>query len=158
MRLIAILEAIVMAALVALFSYIVGITFVQVILRYVFGNSLPWVDETSRYAFIWLVFLAAALATRRAQHIAITVIDDTWPTMRTPLLVLGDVAMILFAGIIGYGGLGLMAVNTTTTAPATGWSMAAVQTILPLFGGLTALFALAHLADMALQRRRAVGS
>ncbi|MCF3932735.1 TRAP transporter small permease [Acuticoccus sp. M5D2P5] len=153
MRLVAVLERVVTAVLVMLFAYIVGINFLQVLLRYLFSNALPWVDETARYAFIWLVFLAGALATRKAQHIAITVIDDTWPATRTPLLVLGDLAMIVFAAIIGTGGLGLMAVNTTTTAPATGWSMAHIQAILPIFGVLTAIFALAHLAELALSRR-----
>jgi len=46
----------------------VVVIFVQVIARYVLKVALPWTEEFARYAFIWLIFLANALAERRKEH------------------------------------------------------------------------------------------
>ena len=34
------------------------IIFIQVIMRYVFQNSLTWSEELARYMFVWLVYFA----------------------------------------------------------------------------------------------------
>jgi TRAP-type C4-dicarboxylate transport system permease small subunit len=152
-RLIDWLERRVAACVVLLVGFFVGATFLQVVLRYGFASSLPWVGEATRYAFIWVVFLASVIAIRRGQHIAITVLEEIAPrSVRFGLLVLADLAMIAFAAVVGIGGAGLVALNVGTTAPATGWSMAHVQLILPLFGILASLFALVHLAELVLGR------
>lgn len=140
------LEQAVLGVIGALFLFFVSAMFLQVILRYGFSHSLGWVDELSRYAFIWLVFLAAAAAARHGTHIAITIIEDlVAPSMRRGLMILADLMLIAFAVLVGYGGYQLMQLNWTTTSPASGLPIAWVQLILPLFGILTALFATAHL-------------
>jgi TRAP-type C4-dicarboxylate transport system permease small subunit len=144
------LEQAVLGVIGALFLFFVSVTFLQVILRYGFSHSLAWVDELSRYAFIWLVFLAAAAAARHGTHIAITIIEDlVAPSMRRGLMILADLMLIAFAVLVGYGGYQLMQLNWTTTSPASGLPIAWVQLILPLFGILTALFATAHLWQIA---------
>lgn len=45
--------------------------FLQVFFRYVIGAPLFWSEEISRYAFIWVVFIGAALATKRGSHIGV---------------------------------------------------------------------------------------
>lgn len=50
---------------------IVAITFLQVLLRYVFGNPLSWGEELSRYIFVWITFLGAAVAFARDTHIRV---------------------------------------------------------------------------------------
>ncbi|MBL8832521.1 MAG: TRAP transporter large permease subunit [Rhodospirillales bacterium] len=60
-------EAVALAALV-------GTNFVallQVFCRYVLNSALSWPEEMARFAFVWFVFLGAALVTRRARHITI---------------------------------------------------------------------------------------
>ena len=144
------LEQAVLGVIGALFLFFVAAMFLQVILRYGFSHSLGWVDELSRYAFIWLVFLAAAAAARHGTHIAITIIEDlVAPSMRRGLMILADLMLIAFAVLVGYGGYQLMQLNWTTTSPASGLPIAWVQLILPLFGILTALFATAHLWQIA---------
>lgn len=55
--------AILMALIVAVSSNVIG--------RAVFNHSLPWVDELARMLFIWLVFMGAAAAFARYEHIAV---------------------------------------------------------------------------------------
>jgi len=52
-----------------LFLITIGI-FVQVLLRYVFSVAFIWGEELSLFAFIWCVFLGAAVNTRRRSHFA----------------------------------------------------------------------------------------
>ncbi len=49
----------------------VAVIFMQVIMRYVFNNSLTWSEELARYLFIWQVLLAASVATRKNIQIRI---------------------------------------------------------------------------------------
>ncbi len=55
----------VLAALLAIIT--IGI-FVQVCLRYLFSVAFIWGEELSLFAFIWCVFLGAAVNTRRRSH------------------------------------------------------------------------------------------
>ena len=143
------LERITAALAVLIFAFFVLATFCQVILRYVFSDSLGWVDEASRYAFIWMVFLAAAIGARRGTHMAITLLEEVLGRRaKVPLLVLADIALIAFACLIGWGGVKLMELNWTALSPATGIPIAWVQVILPAFGVLTVLFALEHLVHL----------
>jgi C4-dicarboxylate transporter DctM subunit len=49
----------------------VAIAFVQVVFRYVLNSALSWPEEMARFAFVWFVFLGAAMVTRRSRHIVI---------------------------------------------------------------------------------------
>jgi len=39
-----------------------GITFYQVITRYIFADPSSWSEELSRYISVWAIFLGAAIA------------------------------------------------------------------------------------------------
>jgi TRAP-type transport system small permease protein len=43
----------------------------QVISRYLFRSPLSWSEEVSRFAMIWLTFIAASFISARRQHIAV---------------------------------------------------------------------------------------
>src|SRR5699024_3009086 len=42
---------------------------VQVVMRYIFNESLTWSEELSRYAFVWFVYTSAAYAVRYQRHV-----------------------------------------------------------------------------------------
>jgi TRAP-type C4-dicarboxylate transport system permease small subunit len=46
--------------------------FVNVVLRYGFGNGLPASEELSRLLFVWMVFIGAAASYPRGEHMAFT--------------------------------------------------------------------------------------
>jgi TRAP-type C4-dicarboxylate transport system permease small subunit len=53
-----------------------GLAILQVIMRYVFGNSLTWSEEISRYAFVWFVYTSASYAVRYQRHVKFNVVVD----------------------------------------------------------------------------------
>lgn len=147
------LELMLRAVVAALFLFFVSITFLQVVLRYGFGASLAWIDEVSRYCFIWLVFLTGAILARHGAHIAIDIVETlATPTMRRWLLILADLALIAFALVVGIAGYALVRINWTTLSPASGIPIAWVQLILPSFGVFMTIFAAAHLREVWMQK------
>lgn len=58
-----------------LFAAVVLI-FMQVVMRYVFSNSISWSEELGRYLFIWLTWLSTGYAVRKKRHLRIEVIMD----------------------------------------------------------------------------------
>lgn len=42
---------------------------VQVVMRYIFNESLTWSEELSRYAFVWFVYTSAAYAVKYQRHV-----------------------------------------------------------------------------------------
>lgn len=45
-----------------------AVVFLQVIMRYVFSNSLSWSEEVARYIFLWLSWIGAAYAVKERSH------------------------------------------------------------------------------------------
>lgn len=58
-------------SLCAILVAIVGVTFVQVLFRYIFKFSLAWSEELARYLFLWLASLASAYAFKTKSHFAL---------------------------------------------------------------------------------------
>jgi TRAP-type C4-dicarboxylate transport system permease small subunit len=90
------------ASLLAMMS---GATFLNVIARYVFNSPVEWAEEFSRYSFIWLVFMAAVVATTQKKHI---IIDILVPFLSARLqavcrLVADLAILVLMAVLIVYG-------------------------------------------------------
>ncbi|PAD08233.1 hypothetical protein CHH78_19195 [Shouchella clausii] len=57
--------------IVSILAAMVIVISLQVLLRFVFGTSLGWSEEFSRYCFIWLIFLGASYGVKKQRHIKI---------------------------------------------------------------------------------------
>lgn len=44
------------------------VVFLQVIMRYVFSDSLSWSEELARFVFLWLSWIGAAYAVKERSH------------------------------------------------------------------------------------------
>ena len=53
-----------------------GLTFVNVIARYVFSASLSFSEEITTYLFVLLSLLGSAIAAKRGAHLGLTIITD----------------------------------------------------------------------------------
>lgn len=58
-----------------------ALVFTQVLTRYVFMYSLPWLEELTRFLMVWMVMLGTAVAVKEKQHI---VIDIASLFLKTP--------------------------------------------------------------------------
>lgn len=62
--------------LVTMFALMVAAIFFQIIMRFVFNNSLSWSEEFGKFMFIWISWLGISIGQRRNEHIKITLAVD----------------------------------------------------------------------------------
>ncbi|MGO2054762.1 MAG: TRAP transporter small permease, partial [Halomonadaceae bacterium] len=107
------MEHLIAALLVAL---IVSVS-VNVVGRAVFNNSVPWADELARMLFIWLIFIGAAAAFARYEHIAVDIlVRRLAPRAAHMLYLLQHVIITLLMGVIIWGGVLVMTRASSQTA------------------------------------------
>lgn len=57
-------------------SIMAVLVFINVIARYVFGDSLAVSDELSTYLFVLMSFMGTAIAARRKAHLGLSIVTD----------------------------------------------------------------------------------
>ncbi|GAB6181370.1 hypothetical protein JCM14036_26890 [Desulfotomaculum defluvii] len=62
-----------------LFCTVITLLMAQVIARYIFGQGLAWSEELLRFAFLTMVYFAAALGAKRGAHFRVTVLVNILP-------------------------------------------------------------------------------
>jgi len=107
----------------------------QVILRYIFGKSLAWSEEMSRYAFLWMVYIGTSLAAKYDGHIRVTAQLNLLPiAARRYVLTLGDLVWLAFNFYVivqGFLLLGSMEQHPMRSATL-GWDMRWIFIVLPI--------------------------
>ena len=78
-RLDSILAVVERALLVLLLSGLIGLGFLQMLLRNFFASGLFWADEVLRHVVVWLGMLGASLATREQKHLNFDVLARWLP-------------------------------------------------------------------------------
>ena len=82
------------------------IIFIQVIMRYVFQNSLTWSEELARYLFVWLVYFSVSFTARRQKHIRIDAAINLYPKKLRPYVeILSEVIVLAFSIFIAVTGV-----------------------------------------------------
>ena len=56
------------------------LTFIQVVLRYLFGTGFVWALEANTYLFAWLILLGISYGVRAHAHIGVDVLVKALPT------------------------------------------------------------------------------
>ncbi|MGP9807628.1 TRAP transporter small permease [Halomonas sp. AOP12-C2-37] len=89
----------------------------NVIGRAVFNRSLPWADELARMLFIWLIFIGAAAAFARYEHIAVDIlVRKLKPRAAHMLYLFQHVVITALMGVIIWGGCLVIARASSRTA------------------------------------------
>jgi TRAP-type C4-dicarboxylate transport system permease small subunit len=57
-------------------AFITILIFIQVVMRYVFHNSLSWSEELARYIFLWLCWIGASFAVRERSHFRVQMLTN----------------------------------------------------------------------------------
>ena len=60
--------------LIALYGIIIPLLFINIIMRYFFGNAIKWSEELARYIFLWQIWLGASYGVKKSKHIRIDII------------------------------------------------------------------------------------
>ena len=132
-------------------------TFTNVVARYMFGNTIQWAEEFSRYAFIWVVFLGAVVCTKQKRHISIDSLVKALPARVRPWVNLAaDVlTLALMTIIIWYGArLTFRATQITATLKVPQY---AIYLVVPCSGVMGFFYSLGdfmqHLREALTERR-----
>ncbi|HJF30458.1 MAG TPA: TRAP transporter small permease [Sporosarcina psychrophila] len=79
--------------------------FTEVVARYVFGSSFIWIEELTRYMFIWLTFISAAFVTATQSHIKVDAALSVFPKRVQPSIKrVGLFFWLVFSIVITYVG------------------------------------------------------
>ncbi len=112
---------------IAFLVFLTAASFIQVISRYVFNNSLSWTEELARYAFIWANMLGAAIAVKHGHHASVDLLPNKLHGKKRAVQQLLVTALTTFgAGLLLVEGL-----KMTASIYATGQLSAAVR--LPMY-------------------------
>jgi C4-dicarboxylate transporter, DctQ subunit len=94
-------------AIALLLAAMTLVTFAQVVLRYVFNDTLLWALEATTYMFGWLVLFGISYGVRVHAHIGIDLLVKALP--RNPRRAVGLLALgcaMLYAALMAYGAYG----------------------------------------------------
>lgn len=82
------------------------LTFVQVVLRYVFNSGLFWALEATTYMFGWLVLFGMSYGVKVGSHIGVDIlVKQLSAKAQRAVGVLAGLLCLLYAGIVLYGGV-----------------------------------------------------
>lgn len=96
------LEQTILVILLILMTIIMGI---QITSRYVFGNSLSWSEELTRFLFVWSAFIGVSYTTKKGTSIRITNLIDVFPkNIQKIFNLISDIILaIFFLALTVYG-------------------------------------------------------
>ena len=118
-----------------LLTLFVTLLFVQVLLRVLFGWGLPWIEELSRFAFVWFAFLGAALAAKLNAHNRVQVHLKLLPRRaQNAVIIFADTIWIIFNIAIVWKSWEVIEglLEFPYISPALDWSMAYIYMIFPI--------------------------
>lgn len=100
-----ILDRIEVAGLALLLGAMTIITFVQVVLRYVFNASLTWALELTVVCFAWLILLGISYGIRVGSHIGVAALVGLMRPRAARLTAIVAVLVCMgYCVMLGYGG------------------------------------------------------
>ena len=113
----------------------VSILFAQVFTRYVLQGSISWAEELSRFAFLWMMFLAASLAARQRSHIRVTAPILLLPKkLRLWAIVFADLIWVVFNIVVTYHSIAMVrnALKFIYFSPSLNLNMAYMFLVIPI--------------------------
>jgi TRAP-type C4-dicarboxylate transport system permease small subunit len=121
--------------------------FIEVVFRYILLLPLFWTEEFARYCLVWSSLLAAGIALKRGQHIAVTFVVERFPKrIRRGAALGGDIFVATMLAVVLWGGIYLVILTRHQLSPAMRLSMSLPYMAIPagsaimLFHVLTSIF------------------
>lgn len=106
---------------VALLVMILGLTFAQVVARFVFNSPFFWTEELARYGYVWLCFTAAIAVAASRSHITVELFEERLSrTARLLINAFGLLAVVTAVAMLAYGSVGTLIERSIGRSPALG--------------------------------------
>lgn len=131
-------------AMVAVFTSMIIISFLQVFFRYVLNRPLFASEEIARLFAVWLTFLGSSLAVRYREHISVDILYARVPSkVQRVFNLLSDILLFIFHVFLTVEGARLSYIFRGFESHALRFSMSFFFSALPI----TALFILIFLVQ-----------
>jgi TRAP-type transport system small permease protein len=109
----------------------------QVVLRYVFRFSFPWVEELLGILLVWMTFIGAAGLAKKRLHIHVELIEEFLPAKWIRLLdIVYNIITVAYLALIAYGGLQLWDRLRLQRTPAMRMPLRYVALVVPVTAAL----------------------
>jgi TRAP-type C4-dicarboxylate transport system permease small subunit len=109
------------ALIVLLMASMALLVFANVVMRYVFNQSIFWVEEFTQIQMIWVAYLGAGLALREGRHVAVDMLQDLLPApLRQAIRWFIAIAMALFLATLVVLGVQIAEFTWGQETPAMG--------------------------------------
>lgn len=97
--------------LIALLVTIAGSIGLQVVMRYVFNNSLSWPDEVSKFCLVWSTFISLSFTIKKSSALCLDfLVSFLSDSVRTGLAILIDIFIIALCIHLMEGAWGAVAI------------------------------------------------
>lgn len=137
------LAALLRWSLILATAAMLGLIFLQVVMRYVFAHSPPWSEEMALLAFSWATMGGLALGVREGFHVRLSLLTDQLPPRAAAIWEIG--VNLLTAGLGAYfvwSGLRFLEFTEGSTSAAMEYPIEWLNGMAPVAGALVCLFAL----------------
>ncbi len=132
-RLLGKLERVLLVLLAGLLAFITLGVFIQVVLRYAFATSFLWGEELSLFAFIWCVFIGAAITSWRRTHFAFDIFEDRLRGRAAGLRgLVVDLSMLVIVVVMLVYGWQFSVMSLQRMSPALGITLFVPTIIIPV--------------------------
>lgn len=127
---------VIVGAMTALVMALTVVVSYQVFSRYAdFVPRFIWTEEASRFCFIWIVMLGAAIAVREGSHFTIDVLPQGLPDRLARILTIAGLAVIALIGVLMVlGGLRFLEIGLSRVSTTSGIRLAWVYAAVPASG------------------------
>ena len=100
-----------------------GVILYTVVARYFFNSSPIWAEEVPRVIFLWVTYLAVAVAVRRGQSLRITFLLEKMPPVARLLTeTFMHLAILVMLGFLVWHNRPVIELNSQTKMLATQWA------------------------------------
>ncbi|WP_044748172.1 TRAP transporter small permease [Bacillus alveayuensis] len=115
------------------------ILFIQVLGRYITQSGLPWTEELAKYGMIWMVFIGAAVATKDASHIKVSLIEEKFPSSSKWLTPIQNLISLVFLAIIAKFGWDALSILSGQQSANLRFPMSIFYFVIPLASAIMIL-------------------
>lgn len=140
------LAALLRWSLILATAAMLGLIFLQVVMRYGFARVPPWTEELAVLAFSWATMGGIALGVREGFHVRLTLLSDRLPA---PLAACWEVVVNLltaaFGAYLAWSGMRFLDITSGSTSAAMEYPIELLNGMAPVAGALACLFALGRI-------------
>lgn len=117
----------------------------QVVLRYIFRFSFPWVEELLAILLVWMTFIGAAGLARKRAHIHVEIVDEFLPKKWVRILdVVYNVITIVYLAALAWGGIQLWDKLRLQRTPAMRLPLRYVALVVPVTAAIMCVYYARH--------------